>query len=297
MYKHDLQGIPNWLHSYFVGSRVCMKGGTAAQLAAPATTVEASEIARKQYEETQPLRDMFMQDWLQTMQGGQPQFMETMYSGLKQPIEQQYDVARENIISSLPQGGGLQSELANLETARAQGLQDVLQNIWQDQLSKAYGYAAGAPQLAISGLSGQGETEAALRMNKLNAMVSSSNQAAGTCCWNFLAAHGKITDDVKRYRNEHYPKGCPVSKGYKWMSEWFVPLMKLHPRLRKFIDLVIFTPMTRYAEWYYGKNWYGWIFKPIVIFATGLWGEWGKRIPQARRYYMWESLFKDKTGA
>jgi hypothetical protein len=297
MYRHNLDGIPEQLHSLFMSTRICMKGEVAPDLAG----YQLSKIAKELYEESTPLREAFMGDWTQLGAGKLPTYTGTMYSALRKPIEDQYDVAKENILSSLPQGGALQSALAENETGRAMGLQGVLQDIFMDQLSKAYGYATGAPQQSISafgGASQSAQTAAQIKAANEQAMMSGiSSGVGGLCCWNFLAAHGKVTEDVKRYRDEHYPKGCSVSKGYKWMSEWFVPLMKVHPRFRRFIDFVIFDPMTKYAEWYYGKNKYGWIFKPIATFATGLWGEWGKKIPQARKYYMFDGqILKDKTG-
>lgn len=131
----------------------------------------------------------------------------------------------------------------------------------------------------------------AQKMAGITQGASSGISAAGNiCCWNFLAAHGSVPEEVKLYRDEHYPKGCPISKGYKWMSEFAVPLMEQYHKFAVFMDWVMARPMTKYAQWYYKKNRYGWIFKPIVIFWTGLWGEWGQKIPQAKKYYSEESL-------
>jgi hypothetical protein len=74
------------------------------------------------------------------------------------------------------------------------------------------------------------------------------------------------------------------------MSEFAVPLMEQYHKFAVFMDWVMARPMTKYAQWYYKKNRYGWIFKPIVIFWTVLWGEWGQKIPQAKKYYREESL-------
>ena len=282
--KYPFSQLPEEYQRYFSSTRVCFKGGEAATLGATSGTTVASELAMKQYEETEPLRNLFMQDWTQAAGGGRPGFTDTMFSGMRQPIEQQYNIGKEGILSSLPTGGAQQEALGDLESDRAGGLAGILNNIWSDQMQKAYGYATGAPQIAISQLQSQGDQEAALRANKLNAMVSSSNASAGFCCWNFLAAHGSVPEDVKQYRDEHYKKGCPVSKGYKWMSEFAVPLMETYPKFAKFMDWVMARPMTKYAQWYYGKNRYGWIFKPIANFWTWLWGEWGE-LPQAQKYY------------
>ena len=108
------------------------------------------------------------------------------------------------------------------------------------------------------------------------------------CCWNFLAAHGFIPNEVIVYRDEHYEKGCPVSKGYKWMSEFAVPLMEKYKWFKVFMDCAMARPMTKYAQWYCKRNKYGWIFKPIVNFWITLWNEWGMQIPQAQKYYSGE---------
>ena len=132
------------------------------------------------------------------------------------------------------------------------------------------------------------------KMSGISSGVGSGmSMAGGMCCWNFLAAHGYVPEEVKQYRDEHYPKGCPVSKGYKWMSQWAVPLMESYPKFAKFMDFAMARPMTKYAQWYYGKSKYGWIFKPIVFFWTGLWGEWGKKVKEARRFYRMSEILQE----
>ena len=72
--------------------------------------------------------------------------------GVKQrALEDQYGVAQESILSTLPEGGVLEESLANLETERAQGLGDLAAQIALDEYNKAYGVATGSPQTSMSG--------------------------------------------------------------------------------------------------------------------------------------------------
>jgi hypothetical protein len=82
---------------------------------------------------------------------------------------------------------------------------------------------------------------------------------------------GEVPQVVRDYRDSHYPKGGIVSNGYGWMSTWFVPLMKEHPKLKEFIRYFTSIPLIKYAEWYYGKNKTGWKYAPIKWFWITTW--------------------------
>ena len=187
-------------------------------------------------------------------------------------------------------GAGIEGESAkNLELSRARTKAGAWQAGEEARRSGLMGLASGGTSTAMQGFgAGSQSALSIMGMEQANRQAKMSGISSGVtsiCCWNFLAAHGSVPEEVRWYRDEHYPKGCPVSKGYKWMSEFAVPLMEQYPKFAKFMDWVMARPMTKYAQWYYGKNCYGWIFKPIAIFWTGLWGEWGMKIPQAKKYY------------
>ena len=97
-----------------------------------------------------------------------------------------------------------------------------------------------------------------------------------SCCWTFLEAEGEITQIVRRYRDEHFGKYGEVGRGYREMSGYLVPLMKIEERLKNYVRVVITQPLTIYAEWYYGKNNSGYKFKGLVDSWVSFWRRLGK---------------------
>jgi hypothetical protein len=92
-----------------------------------------------------------------------------------------------------------------------------------------------------------------------------------SCCWTFLEAEGKITQIVRRYRDEHFGKWGSVGIGYRVMSRYLVPLMKKHKWIKKLVQNLMTRPLTCYAKWYYGENKLGWVFKPLELLYVSAW--------------------------
>lgn len=91
------------------------------------------------------------------------------------------------------------------------------------------------------------------------------------CCFTFDAGN-LLTENVRKYRDEHYDKyTSPVSFGYRWMSKWIVPLMKNHKSIWSLTHLLMLKPLACYADWYYGDNSYGWIFYFLKVFWINSW--------------------------
>ena len=91
------------------------------------------------------------------------------------------------------------------------------------------------------------------------------------CCWTFLEGE-MLTKNVRRYRDEHYDKFTShASWGYRWMSAWLVPIMKRHKLIKFFVKWAMLKPLASYADWYYGENWYGYVFYPLKVFWTNFW--------------------------
>ena len=95
-----------------------------------------------------------------TQTGGNPFQVDPSASPLYAPgkfaAEQQFGTARDNIMSSMPEGGGLYDALAQTDISKAGALSGLEANISQDFFDKIYGAAFGAPQTAVSGLGGAG---------------------------------------------------------------------------------------------------------------------------------------------
>ena len=87
-----------------------------------------------------------------------------IFAQSKKGIEDQYGLARENLLSSLPAGGALQYGLSELEGARAQQASALPANIsagiFQDLMSEAFGFSKDAVAQAFAGYGAAGETYA-----------------------------------------------------------------------------------------------------------------------------------------
>jgi len=219
--------------------------------------------------------------------------METQFSGLRAPIESQYGVARENILGTMPEGGGLNEALTGVETARAQGLSDLATNLYMDQLSKMYGAVFGAPQQSMAGLGSAAQSYAQRQGAQLQAnqmpwqiagnlmspfaaglaggRTSPTSVGYGTCCFNFLEAEGDIYWPVRLYRDEHYPKSGPIGRGYLLTAKYLVPIMAHYKYFKILVRITMTRPLKCYSQWYYGENPWGLILWPLKALWTGLW--------------------------
>ncbi|MBT7628775.1 MAG: hypothetical protein HN597_03600 [Desulfobacula sp.] len=83
-----------------------------------------------------------------------------MWSGGRAAIEDQYNVARNNILGGMPTGGELNEALTNVDIGRAKSLTELISNIETDMMNKTYQAAFGAVPSSIG------------------AQTSSANQAA-----------------------------------------------------------------------------------------------------------------------
>ena len=73
-----------------------------------------------------------------------------MWSGGKSAIEDQYNVARDNVIGNMPTGGELNESLTNVDIGRAKGLTELISNIENDMMNKSYQAAFGTVPSSIS---------------------------------------------------------------------------------------------------------------------------------------------------
>lgn len=91
-----------------------------------------------------------------------------LFGGIKQGIEEQYQTARDNLLSQLPSGGAIGSSLASLERGRAGSLSQALSDIYQQYLPAAQQMAVNLPVQAAGGLG----TLAGLQTGAYNAAVA-----------------------------------------------------------------------------------------------------------------------------
>jgi len=241
------------------GAKDLMRAGLYSDL-------QSAHIARQLWGESQPFRAAYHRAWGDIL-GGEMPFGEagsTIMGAAREPIEAQYGMARRNVLETVPEGGRLEEALADVDVARAQGLQNVVATYLMDQLNKMYGAAFQAPQLSIAGLQGVGQ-------HAVQTGTAASQAAAGACCFNFLEAEGEIHSAVRRYRDEHYPKNGRVGRGYLRCARVFVPLMQKYKSFKAFIRIIMTKPLKSYAQWFYGENRHGFIFRPIAEGWVNYW--------------------------
>ncbi len=128
-----------------------------------------ANFAQGIWDTTKPARGYIAADWekfFNPPQGRQydptllPAF-QPLYNMARTGLEDQYGVAKENILSTLPRGGAMGRSLANLETGRAKDIGSLTSQISApiigDIYNKAYnaGFVTG-PTQAMTGMAGAG---------------------------------------------------------------------------------------------------------------------------------------------
>ena len=109
---------------------------------------------------------------------------------------------------------------------------------------------------------------------------TSSSMGAGInlCCFIFLEAYnGELPTSVRRYRDMAAPESSKRRNGYIRMSRWLVPMMRVNGFSRTLVNHLLVKPLTRYGEWFYGKNRSGWVFWPVKQVWFKVWELTGKQ--------------------
>jgi hypothetical protein len=73
------------------------------------------------------------------------------------------------------------------------------------------------------------------------------------------------------------PENSARRKGYISMSRWLVPAMRVSGFSRKLANHLLVKPLTKYGEWYYGKNKLGWVYWPVKQIWFKIWELTGKQ--------------------
>jgi len=122
----------------------------------PQSSKIAGQIAKDVYQQTGGIRSNVFNDLTNFTGGNFDLSQSPMWQPQRNLIEDQYNVAEENILGNLPQGGQLLEALANNDMSRANTLSSLGGQIGQDYLNKAYGLASGVPQQSSNTLSNLG---------------------------------------------------------------------------------------------------------------------------------------------
>ncbi len=103
-----------------------------------------------------------------------------------------------------------------------------------------------------------------------------ANKAAGntSCCFIFLEGNnGYLEDSVRTFRDKYFSPDSWVSKGYKRMARWLVPMMKRSKIVKQSVRFFMLDPLARVARWHEGTDKLGWLFVPVGVFWCFIWGE------------------------
>ena len=126
----------------------------------PKQSKVAAKIAKDYYQSTDPLRESLLGNYQNFLGGGYDVAQNPVWGAGRNVIENQYDVARENVLSNIPKGGQLTDQLAGVEEARAGSLGNLGGAVAQDEDNKLYGMATGAPGQAMGTLANIGGQQA-----------------------------------------------------------------------------------------------------------------------------------------
>lgn len=164
------------------------KGGGSSSSTSPYDRVMA-QIAQTEYERAAPLRDAYMGQYQQILDGNYDPKTSPMYSSLFNSLRsaagQGEAQARDQILSSTARGGGQTAALSDLYRTSAQDRANTSFNaqssILGDLLNQMYGTAAGSPAAAIQGLGAAGNlaTNSAMAQNQSNMLASQQGSALG----------------------------------------------------------------------------------------------------------------------
>jgi hypothetical protein len=126
----------------------------------PKASKTASKIAKAYYKDTDPMRQTMIGNFENFLDGGYDVAQNPVWGAGRGVIEDQYDVARENVIGNMPKGGALTDQLAGVEESRASALGQLGGNVAQDEYNKLYGMSTGAPGQAMGPLAQVGGQQA-----------------------------------------------------------------------------------------------------------------------------------------
>lgn len=156
-------------------------GGGSTKASAYEKTM--AKIANALFEESTPLRQDLTSQYEDFAAGNyNPEELPgyaPLYSTSRAGMEDQYNVAKENVISNTASGGALTSALSDLETSRAQEVGSlpatISSSLVNDLMNKSYGVAYQTPSTAIQGLSAASTAQ----QSRLNRAAQQQTQSGG----------------------------------------------------------------------------------------------------------------------
>ena len=139
-------------------------------------------IAEQQLQQAQPIKNLLLDRSKAFLGGGGDLYGTPSFQALKSASDTQFNTARSNIMSSLPQGGALLESLANLEGQKASNLTQGYGNLYENELSRAFALGTGGTPVAMNALgqaAGVGGQIAQAQAQQQSAMTAGLGYAGG----------------------------------------------------------------------------------------------------------------------
>lgn len=113
---------------------------------------KAMRIADDIWDNVRPLNRDFTKQFRNFMSGGYDPMQNPVYQAGRNAMEDQFQVAQDQIIANMAPGGAMDAGLNDLYTGRARGIGELAAQVAQDEYNKAYGMATMSPQQSLSSL-------------------------------------------------------------------------------------------------------------------------------------------------
>lgn len=114
---------------------------------------------------------------------------QNQYGAMRNDIEDQYGVAKQNIIANTPGGGGLAANLAGLENQRARslglGAAGLANDLYNQQMSRAFAFGTGTAPVALGGFGNLASTAGGLQAAQAQ-QAGSTAQGLGYAAGQYL---------------------------------------------------------------------------------------------------------------
>lgn len=214
-------------------------------------------IAERQLNEAQPIKNALLGRSAQFLGGGGDLYGTPSFQALKSATDTQFNTARNNIMSRLPQGGALLESLADLEGQKASSLSQGYGNLYENELSRAFALGTGQAPVAMNalgqaaGISGQ---IANAQSQQQAAMTQGLGYAAGSYLGSAYGAGGsKAAGSVASSAGSSAAAACWVAEVLYGMDSFETQTIRAYV-LSHMQDKSIFGYFCRlYSR--YGKYW------------------------------------------
>jgi hypothetical protein len=125
-------------------------------------------------------------------------------------------------------------------------------------------------------------------------MQGITSGVTGCMCRKFIAGK-ELTENVVRFRDAFFEKGSFIDLGYKLDSMISVPLMK-NKTFRFLAKWLCLKPLGAYADFFFGKNRWGFLLSPIGFWWVGFWVITGATISQVVDLSSSEEKFRQEVA-